>query len=203
VEGRAATPGETLVARNVIASPGFFEALRIPVLRGRPFDARDDERAPLVALVSAGFARRFFPDEDPIGRRVALPARRDQKEPPVLTVVGVVADVKTDGLEVESPPVIYWSLDQDSILAVSLVLRTTAGVRETEQTLRREVGQVDADQPAWVSRALATLLFGVSPTDAVAFGGIALLLAFVALVACPLPARRAASVDPLVALREE
>jgi putative ABC transport system permease protein len=294
VEGRPAPAGETLVARNVIASPGFFEALRIPLLRGRPFDERDDERAPLVALVSPGFARRFFPDEDPIGRRLALPARRDQKEPSVVTVVGIVADVKSDGLDVESPAVLYRSLDQDSILAVSLVLRTTSTVRDTEASVRREVGQVDADQPVYgvrtyeelaanalgprrfvttllgvfafvslvlaavgiygvtayavsrrtgeiglrmalgarpgdvlrlvlrqglrltavgiglgllaaaaLSRTLGTLLFGVSPTDAIAFGGIALLLACVAVFACALPARRAARVDPLVALREE
>jgi ABC-type antimicrobial peptide transport system permease subunit len=56
---------------------------------------------------------------------------------------------------------------------------------------------------AALSRTLGTLLFGVSPTDAIAFGGIALLLAGVALLACALPARRAAQVDPLVALREE
>jgi putative ABC transport system permease protein len=294
IEGRATPPGETLVSRTVIASPGYFDVLRIPVLRGRAFDERDDEHAPPVALVSAGFARRFFPEEDPIGRRLTLPVRRDQKEAPVLTVVGVVADVKSDGLEVESPPVLYRSLDQDSILAVSLVLRTSAAVSETEQALRREVAQVDADQPvygvrtyddlaaralgprrfvttllglfafvslvlaavgiygvmayavsrrtgeiglrmalgarpadvlrlvirqglgltglgialglvaaAWLSRALATLLFGVSPRDGVAFGGIAFLLAAVALLACALPARSAARVDPLVALREE
>ncbi len=294
VEGRAAAPGEVLSSRSVIASPGYFEALRIPVLRGRLFDARDDERAPGVALVSAGFARKYFPGEEALGRRLVLPARRDQRADTAVTIVGIVGDVKADGLDVESPPVLYRSLDQDSILLVSLVLRTARGPAALEEAIRREVGQIDADQPVYgvrafeemaaralgprrfvtillglfalvslvlaavgiygvtaytvgrrtgeiglrmalgarppdvlrlvlgqgmaltglgiglgllaaaaLSRALATLLFGVSPTDAVAFGGIAVLLAFVALLACALPARRAARVDPLVALREE
>ncbi|HEY7514292.1 MAG TPA: ADOP family duplicated permease, partial [Vicinamibacteria bacterium] len=294
IDGRPSVPGETLSSRTVIASPGYFEALRIPVLRGRLFDARDDERAPAAALVSASFARRFFPGEDPLGRRLVLPVRRDQRQAPALTVVGIVGDVKADGLDADSPPVLYRSLDQDSFLILTLVLRTTEGPASLGEAIRREVGRIDADQPVYgvrtfealaahalgprrfvttllglfalvslvlaavgiygvtayavsrrtgeiglrmalgarprdvlrlvlgqgmtlvaigiglglvaaatLSRALATLLFGVSRTDAVAFGGIALLLASVALLACALPARRAASVDPLVALREE
>jgi ABC-type antimicrobial peptide transport system permease subunit len=80
------------------------------------------------------------------------------------------------------------------------VLRLVLGQGMTLVAIGIGLGLVAA---ATLSRALATLLFGVSRTDAVAFGGIALLLASVALLACALPARRAASVDPLVALREE
>ncbi len=294
VEGRPPLPGEAMSARNVIASPGYFPALRIPLRRGRLFDERDDERAPGAAVVSEAFARKFFPGEDPIGRRLLLPARRDQSADPLLTIVGVVGDVKADGLDVESPPVLYRSLLQDSILLLTLVLRTAGESGMLGETVRREVRQVDPDQPVYgvrtfeelaatalgprrfvtsllglfalvslvlaavgiygvtaysvsrrtgeiglrmalgarprdvlrlvlgqglaltaagiglgllaaaaLSRALGTFLFNVSATDPLAFGGIALLLAGVATAACAIPARRAAAVDPLVALRED
>ena len=293
VEGREPAAGEVLVARSVIASPDYFPALGIALRRGRLFGRYDDERAPGAALVNEAFARRIFPGEDPIGHRLQIPARRHQRSASLVAIVGVVADVKADGLEVESPPVLYRSLEQDSSLAMSLLVRTAGAPGPLGDALRREVRRIAPDQPVYgvrtfdelasaavgprrfitsllglfalcalvlaavgihgvmaysvsrrgpeiglrmalgagrpavlrlvlgqglaltaagiglgllasaaLSRALAGFLFGVSPTDPLTFGGIAALIVVVALVACALPARRAASVDPLVALRE-
>ena len=92
IEGRDSERGGTASADLASVSPGYFEAMRIPLLRGRVFDEHDDERGEPVAVVSESLARRVFPGEDPIGRRVQLPTRRGTGT--WTRIVGVVRDVE-------------------------------------------------------------------------------------------------------------
>jgi putative ABC transport system permease protein len=98
--------GETApLVHFAIATPGLFETLGIPVRRGRPFDERDDAAAAPVVLVNEAFVRRHFPDENPLGRRIALGGSASGQQAPVLReIVGVVGDVRRFALHQEARP---------------------------------------------------------------------------------------------------
>src|SRR4029079_18209164 len=86
----AANPADDPSAHRYAVSTGYLETMRIPLLRGRQFDERDRTGAPLVALVSRAFARRFWHDEDPVGQRIKVGGI----DGPWRTIVGIVGDVK-------------------------------------------------------------------------------------------------------------
>jgi predicted permease len=268
-------------------TPGYFRAMGIPLRSGREFSARDNTAAAGVILINEALARRYFPNEDPVGRRV------DRG-----TIIGVVGDVRQAALSVAAKPEIYYAVAQNfgqirrlgSTLVVSgngppeplvgairaaiwevnpgqalfrvttmqgvieeslanprfyawlvglfaamgtlLALAGIYGVIAYLVTLRtREFGirmALGADtgrmlrlvmsRGAWLTalglaigiggaagltRVLRGVLYGVAATDSVTFGAVAALLGAVALAGCLAPARRAARVDPSVALRCE
>ena len=290
VEGQ---PKSKLFAGTPKIAVGYFDTMRIPVLAGRDFTARDTADAPKVAIVSERIVRECFPGglSAALGRRVRLDDRGDW-----LTVVGVVADIRQRGLDQEVKPMIYAPFQQERggfIRYVSFVARTTtpAGVADgiraeirraapdlpiagmvtmdealaksvaqprfrmvllglfaTAATLiatcgiyglmaysvtqrRREIGVrmalgaerrdvlrlvlmralrivvagliVGLAGAVGVTRVLQRFLFGVTPTDPVAFTIVTLLLMAVGLIAAWVPARRATRIDPCAALRAE
>ncbi|HZF41317.1 MAG TPA: ABC transporter permease [Blastocatellia bacterium] len=273
-------------------TPGYFEAMGIPLRRGRLLDTRDVAGAPLAVVISESLAKRKFPDQDPIGKR----AHVGRQDIPWYTVVGVVGDVKQASLSAPQADAAYITAAQWYFAdnPMSLVVRARGDVAALTPAIRKAIWSVDKDQPivrvatmdellaataaersfalilfeafglvalalaaigiygvlsgsvnertreigvrmalgaerldvlslilrqglkltlggvgagllaAWAAtRLLTKLLYGVSPTDPLTFGGVALLLTGVALLACYLPARRATKVDPLVALRQE
>src|SRR5262249_35807066 len=97
IEGRPLETADISISEPFTVSPGYFTAMQIPLVRGRAFDDHDDEQAPGVLLISQSFADRFFPGEDPIGKRIR-PGNRNSTAP-WLTIVGVVGDVKTAALD--------------------------------------------------------------------------------------------------------
>jgi putative ABC transport system permease protein len=289
VEGRPPVergPDTTLVNQEDV-TPGFFQALGVPLLRGR-FFTYEEQNAP-VTIVNEAFARRFFPGQDPVGRRFKEggPDARSLW----IMIVGLVGDMHRQGLEKQPVPAFFFasseptmdiavrrspdpaalapsvreairSVYRDALITniatvehslgelgaqrrfqtwllavfalVALVLsaigiygtmhfavvqrRHELGVRialgASSRDLRRLVMVEGLRLPAigltmgllcafGLTRVLAHLLFEVSPTDPVTFLVVALLLVATALVACWLPARRAAQVDPIVALRCE
>ncbi|MGA9182552.1 MAG: ABC transporter permease [Candidatus Acidiferrales bacterium] len=140
-------------------SAGIFSTMKIPLVKGRCLDEHDSESAPWVIDVNQAFARKYFPNEDPIGQQILLrydPYPVDQPRP--RQIVGVVGDVKHWGLGEETPPFVYASyLQQPEVfpggatrahLHENLVLRTT---REREAGLvagvKQAVGNIDPDQP--------------------------------------------------------
>ena len=291
VEG--APPGESEPSSPVvIVSSGYFEALGIPLLAGRNFTETDRADKPPVVIINESFARRYFPNESPIGKRMKVggPERPDN---PWMEIVGVVGDVKYAGLDVAAEPAYYehyqqaswsytyivirssseprslatgvrqtvWSLDKDLPIAnmqtmedllsesvarprfrtfVFLVLGTLAivlavtgiygvisylvsqrtreiGIRVALGAQRRTVLNLIIRQgmslaligaaigliAAFVlTRLMRGLLYEVEATDPLTFASITILLLLVSLAACWIPARRAAKVDPLVALRD-
>jgi putative ABC transport system permease protein len=126
-------------------SPGYFEAMKIRVLRGRAFQPTDTETSPSVAVISDAFARRFWPNRDPIGRRI----RRGAATSPWAEIVGVVADVRDAGLSQDTGPVMYTSFYQGSTSATpaGLVVRTAGDPRSAIQQIKQAVWAVDPAQP--------------------------------------------------------
>jgi putative ABC transport system permease protein len=147
VDGRPKpAPGteESLETRAI--TPGYLAAMGIPVLRGRGFTESDRAGAPPVMLLSRSAARRFFPGEDPLGKRIVLGWSRDTVHV-AGTVVGVVGDVKLSRLEDEAPPHIYLAHHQVPTQAMSVVVRTSGDPLSLAPSVRRVVGALDPSVP--------------------------------------------------------
>ncbi len=187
IEGQPpAAPGEQRIAGPRWVSPDYFKALRIQLLKGRVFNEGDGGDTPPVLVINEAMARQYWPNEDPIGRRVSFNSRDNQ--PIWREIVGVVKDVRHTALDTEPRPQMYFPFTQFPSALMTLV---AAGVA---------IGLAAAFA---LTRLISTLLFGVRATDPVTFVVIALLLTVVALLACYIPARRATKVDPMEALRYE
>jgi putative ABC transport system permease protein len=284
-------PTQQPSSQIIVATSGYFTALGMSVVRGRAFTPDDREGAPHVLVVNREFAKRFFPNGDPIGEHVGLGWVVDSVRQGG-QIVGIVADTKQTGLDQETPPLIYVPFAQSPVANLRWSVRTAvppatvtaavrAAVRATDRELpifdvqtldeyvsasvgpqrfytllislfagvalalaavglygviayavsqrthelgvrvalgatgqsiaRMVVGQginmtvagvvIGLTAAFAVTRVLSSLLFGVSAADPLTFGGVALLLVAVAAAASYLPARRAARVDPLVAMR--
>lgn len=147
VEGRplpAEGTGGMVLWRSV--TPNYFEIFRIPVVRGRAF-VEDDRRAPEPSMIlSESLARRLFPNEDPIGRRL----RPGSAESPWHTVVGVAKDVRNAGLTAETSPEYYVArrpVALDAQRQSFLLLRTQAAQGEVAKWLREEMARIDPELP--------------------------------------------------------
>ena len=112
-------------ATGVVATPGYFDALRIRLIKGRAFGPQDAEDAPPVIIVSEPTARRLFGMDDAIGRTIGMPTLRDgQKGSADMTVVGVIAPVKYSGIAEEADEQVYRPFAQQPWSAFSLIIRT-------------------------------------------------------------------------------
>ena len=288
-------PAQRGYAAYRVASAGYFAAMNIPLLRGRVFDRTDTVNSPHVAVISQSLAQKYWPKEDPIGKRIQFGNMDTDKH--LLHVVGVLGDVRDVTLEREAQPTVYafslqrpqwWQVSQLAIVvrtqtnpqalipalrasvqslrtdvptsfktldkvvtssldnrrfslvvfgvfaATALVL-AVAGIygvmsyvvtqRTHEIGIRMALGAGAADVLRLIvkngmgpvlagvviglagalalTRLMTSLLFGVTPTDALTLATVSFGLLVVALLACYVPARRATKVDPLVALRYE
>jgi putative ABC transport system permease protein len=311
IDGRPRPPrDQTPSMEACLVTPDYFRAMEIPLKRGRYFNDHDDrsslagkdlskldeverEMAGLNAIViDEEFARRYWPNEDPIGKRVAMGS---EKHPLLLTVLGVVGRVKMEGLSQDSNRVQgYFPFAQISNNDMTIVLKGAGDPNQLIDAVRQQVKAIDPDQPIYsvrtmdqiraesvaperlnltllsifagialvlaivgiygvmsysvtqrtheigirmaigaqprdvfrmvigqgmmlaligvglgligaflLTRLMATMLFGVEPTDPATFAAITVLLTGVALVACYVPGRRATKVDPVVSLRYE
>src|SRR5205814_8999595 len=93
-------------------SPSYVSTMHIPLMAGRTFAETDNAQAPSVIVLSQSAAKKFFPTEDALGKRLTLPPRPTQTIPTVLEVVGVVGDVPRDGLDSNTPYQVYASLNE-------------------------------------------------------------------------------------------
>jgi putative ABC transport system permease protein len=279
----------------VPATPGYFAALGVRLLKGRLFTEADVETGTQVMIMTADTARRFFDTNDPIGRTMPLPVLRNGiTRTAEVTLVGVIANVKHSGLQAAPDDAIYRPLRQQHWPSLFVVARTSADPQVLVSVLRREIAAVDPGiavssvntldeivatetaQPRFNSallaglstltlaiasiglygvvahtvsqrtrefgvrmalgadgtsllrlvfregatlagagialgvaaslvttRMLTSLLYGIGPTDGFSFGLASGLLLLVAAAATCIPARRAARLDPTVALRAE
>jgi predicted permease len=146
IEGRAFPPrARRPVAGQYSVSPGFFRLMGIALRTGREFAGSDTSTSQPVALINEAFARSQFPNENPIGRRVRFEANQ-----PWRTIVGVVADVKMAGLATSTEPGIFVPYRQAGFVGgegAGLVLRTSIGVTPLAAEIRKQVAQVDPQQP--------------------------------------------------------
>jgi predicted permease len=296
IEERPSKQAERPVTTLHIVDDDYFHTLGVPLLSGREFDPRDSAPgAPAVVVISQSLAKQFFPGEEPIGKRIRPDiASGDQKEAAMRLIVGVVGDVKAEGLGAPTIPESYVPYAQLPFAPMSVVVRTETDPRELVPILAKTVQSVDKDLPllhvktldeyvsdsisdtrfesvllgtfgglAFVlasigvygvisytvaqrrremgirlalgaergaivrmivksgtllvlaglvpgliaalllTRLIAGLLYGVSHTDTLTFGGVSIALIAMAMLASYIPARRAAKVDPMVALRYE
>ncbi|HET7462506.1 MAG TPA: ABC transporter permease [Longimicrobium sp.] len=172
-------PGATLnlSAGTHLATPGYFSALGIPVLRGRVFEPADDRRdAPLVLVVNQSAARRYWPGADPVGERVEMNGAP-------FTVIGVVGDVRTEGFATPPGPAVYFPFSLAPRVATRIFVRTRGDPAALAPAVRRAIHQVDPQQPIGEVRTLQSAM-----ADTVAqprfftlllavFGSVAVLLA--------------------------
>jgi putative ABC transport system permease protein len=285
-------PDKSTTADYATVSPDYFRVMRIPLLRGRFFSEQDAPSNPNVAIIGETLARRYFPNQDPIGKQMRFgfpPNSNVSRE-----IVGVVGDVRDEALSRKPGPTMYvpfaqaplyggevvvrsslsatsvaagirqatHSIDKDlpvtgieslpdvlgqsisqerfrafllgSFSAIALVLATVGifgvvsysasqrtheiGIRMALGAQRRDVLRLILGQGAklalfglgvgviaafLLTRLMASLLYGVSATDPLTFGIVAVVLLGVAVIACYIPARRAMRADPVVALRYE
>ena len=155
VDGRPEPPPAQQPSLDVaIATPGFFRAMGIDIVRGRGFTAEDGESSPQVVLLSETAVRRHFADEDPIGKRIRLGLGRGRGRKAGGEVVGVVRDVKRHGLAKASSPEIYVPYAQFPLQSMAVVLRSDVPPRSLATAAEAAVHELDAELP--VAR-LATL----------------------------------------------
>jgi putative ABC transport system permease protein len=128
IEGNPTPAGTDLPLVDANSThPAYFRTMGIPLLRGRDFTARDTVGTPRVVLVSDALARRFFPNQDPIGKRIKLDRYdADESQSPWQTIVGVVGDVRRFGLAEEPRPEVYQNTRQVGPTIVNLAVRTAA-----------------------------------------------------------------------------
>ena len=139
----APAPNEDMELNYLRVMPGYFETMRIPVLRGRAFDERDVEGSQAVVVVNETMARRFFPGGEAVGRRVAV----DGDGAPAAVVIGVVPDVHYRMVREEPRPSFYVSFPQNPFFQAALHARTSGDPSTYVQTLRRVVAEVNPHVP--------------------------------------------------------
>jgi putative ABC transport system permease protein len=177
-------PGDPSVADYTVVGSDYFRTMNIAVLRGRVFTDQDTTKTQPVVIVSKAFTKRYFPNEDAIGKRVIF----DEPQKTPREIVGVVDDVRRKGLDVDVNPEMYVSYIQNPERRMNLVLRTEA--RDASQitpAARAQVKAFDPNQIIWRAQTLEQLLgTSVAPRKfnmllLGIFAGVALLLAAVGL----------------------
>ena len=273
-----------------IISDGYFQAMGIPLVAGREFDAHDRAGAPMVALINQAAARMLYPGEDPVGKTLTVL----WNGPPQAQIIGIASDYRFEGMQVKPGPFVFLPNAQRPSLINALVIRTSGDPLTLTSAVREALRNVDPDQGVMetatmeqrisgsiarprlqtvllgafgilalvlaclgiygvlayavaqrmrefgiraamgaaprkllgeilggglrlagagvligtvaalaLTRYLETLLFAVRPTDPAVFAGAIAILLAISVLACYVPARRAAGADPLLVLREE
>jgi predicted permease len=301
-EGYVMAQGESLISPyQASVSPGYFEAMNIPLVRGRYFTASDDDKAPRAVIVDERLAKRFWKGQDPIGHRMWQPdSAKELNDGPGpksrwYTVVGVVGNIRLTGLTEKEPVgAYYFPAAQNVHRYMVLAARTSGDPSALVGSIREQVRQIDPELPFYsvkpmqqrveeslvnrrtpmllaslfgfialflaavgiygvlayqvaqrrkeigirlalgsdgrrifglivseglallaagivigmagafaIRTAMATQLYGVQPMDPTVLALVTVVLGVVAFLACAVPARRAAHIDPLIALTDQ
>ena len=154
IVGRPVAKGDEPAEPVSIVTPGFFRTLRIPIIAGRDFAPTDDSKAPGVTIIDQAFARKYFPGENPIGKRLhpglgdGITNEEDRE------IIGVVGGIKRKGITEETPAQFYLPLKQAIILTPPLVIRTSGDPLAMLGPLRNVVSQMDSNIPIYRVRTL-------------------------------------------------
>ena len=147
--------GEWPRVNTTIASPSYFRLMGIPVRRGRPLNPEDRDGAPLVAVINETLANRFFPGEDPIGRRVTIGV---MGRPLSREIVGVVGDVRPTAFDSDPRPELFIPYAQDGGGSVTFIVRTGSDPGPLIPLLQAQVWEVDPEQTIYHAATLPSLL---------------------------------------------
>jgi len=155
IEGRPAIDPADLPSTNYYAvTPGYFRAMGIRLIRGRIFTPQDDAKAPRVAIINETMARQFFPNEDPIGKRINITNGPDTWR----EIVGIVADIKQYGVDKATSAQSYEPFAQVPFTSLNVVIRTKGSPAALLGALRPAVYAVDKDQPVGTIRPLEEIM---------------------------------------------
>jgi len=159
VQGRLARPYPNtpeLATPDCQVGPEYFETVGMEILRGRGFTAQDNENAPAVAVVNETFARYYFGDEDPVGKRISFNNSNSSRDG--IEIVGVVKDAKFVTLRERTPALFYqpYLQEPDSWRETSFQIRTAADPTQIIAALRQAAREVDANLPLFNIKTLAT-----------------------------------------------
>ena len=179
IEDRPVESSQDLSAERIRISSDYFKVLQTTLLHGRSFNEGDEDGKPLVAIIDESTARKYWPNQDPVGRRVRF--ARDRTKP-WTTVVGIINDIKSDGLDIDGVPHIYVSTYQDNGKRLSVVLRTSLPATQLEPQIRHEIQSIDPSLPVFgvssmndvLDRSLASRRFSADLVGG--FAGLAVLL---------------------------
>lgn len=172
-------PGVEYAALDCVVSPGYFETMRIPLLRGRRFDDQDGRDAPPVAMINETMARKFWPNEDTLGKRFRLNLGGGKFR--LFQIVGVVGDVRQTGLAEVSREEMYfpyWQSQGNYMTPRDLVIRTAGDPMSLAGGVRRAVWSVAADQPLSSVMTMDDVVdhaIGQRRVQTVLLGGLAVL----------------------------
>ncbi len=153
IEGQLPRSGELRMTYFTVATPRSFRTMEIPVLRGREFVVEDTALAPAVAIVDQEFANRYFPNQDPVGKRIKL-FTDDFGDPKKkqITIVGMVGNVKTGGLDSDLGGQIYVPSDQLPNLAMTFVVRTAVAPLSLAKPVEVAIHAIRSDIPVYAAR---------------------------------------------------
>ncbi len=167
-------------------TPGYFAALRVPLIEGRFLDGRDGANAPNSVVVNQAFVRRFFgTKEDPIGKRFTANVGPRTGGPQPWTIVGVIGDTKQRGLAGDITPEVTASALQWPRFTMTLVLRTSVDPLNLVSAVRQEVNNIDKNLPVYGAQTMDDVLSSevasqrFNAVAVVGFAGLAVLLAAV------------------------
>jgi putative ABC transport system permease protein len=146
IEGRPAQPGEQLTADRRIVTPDYFRAMGVALVSGRFFEERDAGRAAGLALINQAAAKRFWPGEDPVGRRIGLGGSEEQEW---LEIVGVVGDVRHSTISADPKPEIYFPYFQSPWYNMTVVAKLDPAALNSVPSFRGAVLAVDRSQPVY------------------------------------------------------
>jgi len=183
VEGADTPPDDPPSIDVTVVSAGYFETMRIPLLQGRDFRDQDDDSAPSVVIVSEAAARRFWPGENPIGKRLRLGAPDGE----LREIIAVAQDTKVRTLGEEPRPYLYRPLSQNYRSLMSLIVRTSGDPQSVVPVLQREALLLDESLPIMelktMEQHLGIMLFAPRMGGILlgVFGGLAILLATIGL----------------------
>ncbi len=155
IESRPTESERVAVAEVASVSSSYFEVLKTPLKRGRTFTELDNSKGQQVAVVNEALARRYWQDADPIGQHIKLGSGSFlSRSSSVLTVVGVVGDIRSDGFDTASAPCIYVSEPQAPPYGSVVYLRTAGDPGTLGEEIRREVQAVDPGIPVFGIRTM-------------------------------------------------
>ncbi len=184
-EGYEPKPGESpLSPIQSVVTPGYLEAMDIPLLRGRAFDARDTEGSTPVVIIDEWLARRYWPDQDPLGKRLyqGVPEMDDERE--YRTIVGVTREIRVlDLAGAEQVGHYYYPYDQSPVSTVFLTLRTGRDPLSVVPAVRSEIARLDPDLPIYAPQTMPDRITASLLTDRarmlllLIFASVALVLA--------------------------
>jgi putative ABC transport system permease protein len=179
-EGRVFAAHEYPMVHARGVGPNYFQFLRVPLMEGRQFNKWDDERAPKVVVVNAAMARRYWPNESPVGQRIRPDLFQDKEW---RTIIGVVADIRNESVAQEPRPEIYYPYTQVPTRGLSLMLRARSAPTSLVEAARKAILGVDSNLAIATPRTvgeLAAETFSATTSQSFllgSFAAVALLLA--------------------------